>query len=610
MSPGQTRRILVVDEDADLRRDIARALGSAADDGDAETPELPLIGASRPVDEAAFVVDGHARGADAVAAARAAFDARQPFAMAFVALDSLTGPDMLATLVALRSLQPELPVVLMAPHAAGTLAETTRELHGLRQVILLRKPIEPQALRQLAEAWSVEPVEPPAARMPTDHLTGLALRPELDLAVEAAVRTAREARGTTALIAVDVDHLHVVNEIAGPHGGDRVLSIMGQLLRDAVGEDGLLSRYAGDEFRLLLRRCTAADARRMAEALRERVEMASFPMRRRDVTLTASVGLVLIDEDTTSASRALHAVDTACALALRQGGNRVIELACADRTVARTVARARWSARLKDALAGTGFVLYAQPIRPIAPLPGAPEPEHDEVLLRMMNTRGRLVSPRRFLPAAHRYNLAPDIDLWVLHSVLTWLDQNPGTRRLSVNLSGRTLGDPGALEAIATLVEGHAALAGRLGFEVTESATIGHLGTARAFMRRVAATGAQFALDDFGVGLSSFAYLEQLPVRALKIDAHFVRGARASAAKRAILNAFSDLGRALGLDTVGEGVEDAETLALLAGAGVQYAQGYEVGRPQLLAGLTPAPERDQQKVVPLRPAPGRDRRRS
>jgi Amt family ammonium transporter len=227
----------------------------------------------------------------------------------------------------------------------------------------------------------------------------------------------------------------------------------------------------------------------------------------------------------------------------------------------------------------------------------------------MMNPRGRLVSPRRFLPAAQRYNLAPDIDLWVLHSVLLWLEQNPGTRHLSVNLSGRTLGDPGALAAIAILVESQPEVAQRLGFEVTESATIGHLRSAREFMLRVTATGARFALDDFGMGLSSFAYLEQLPVRALKIDKHFVRGARGSVAKRAILNAFSDIGRALGLDTVGEGVEDAETLALLAGAGVQYAQGYFVGRPAQLAGLATVREADQSKVVPLRVAPMQERRK-
>lgn len=607
MSTHRPHRLLIVDEDAAVRRDIARTLGQRPPGDDLAALERRLFGAAPTAADASFRVDGFARGDEALEAARAAAAANEHYAMAFIGLDVSHGPTALATLARLRELQPDLPVVLMAPHSADPFVDTQRPLRGLRQVIVLRKPFEPQVLRQLAEAWSVDRSGPEAERAPTDQLTGLSLRPEFDRAVEAAVLSARADGERAALITVDVDHLHVVNEIAGTRGGDRVLALIAQMLRDSVGEGALVARYAGDEFRVLCRACPPDAARSLAETLRERIEIASFPMRRRDVTLTASVGLVLLDEDTGEAARALRAVETACRLAHRQGGNRVIEMGCADRPVARTVAQARWSARLKDALAGSGFVLYAQPIRAIAPVAGAPE--HDEVLLRMMNARGRLVSPRRFLPAAQRYNLAPDIDLWVLHSVLLWLEQNPGTRQLSVNLSGRTLGDPGALEAIAALVEAHAGVASRLGFEVTESATIGHLGMAREFMLRVAATGARFALDDFGVGLSSFAYLEQLPVRALKIDKHFVRGARGSVAKRAILNAFSDIGRALGLDTVGEGVEDAETLALLAGAGVQYAQGYFVGRPAQLAGLATVREADPSKVVPLRSAPGQERRK-
>ena len=578
-------RLLVVDGDAANRREVACAVGDA------------------------FEVDGFELGPQAIVATAAALGEGRPYAMAFIALQLQPEFDGLTTLAELRHLQPELPVVLLAEHQADLLVESSHRLRGFRQVIVLHKPLQPHVLRQLAESWAAAPSLPD--RPATDALTGLVLRPTLDVAVDDAVEAARRRSQPASVLTVDIDHLHVVNEIVGPRGGDRVLAVVAEVVRECVGDDALLSRYAGDEFRALLRGVRIDEARRIAEALRERIEMASFPARRRDVTLTASIGLVAIDEDTGSSTRVLRALETACRLAQRQGGNRVIELGCADRSVARTVAQARWSARLKEALTGTGFVLYAQPIRPIAGAVGVDE-GHDEVLLRMMNARGRLVSPRRFLPAAQRYNLAPDIDLWVLHSVLVWLGQNPGPRRLAVNLSGRTLGDPGALEVIASLVEAHRPVANRLGFEVTESATIGHLRTAREFMVRLTSSGATFALDDFGVGLSSFAYLDQLPVSQLKIDARFVRGARASAAKRAILNAFSDIGRTLNLGTVGEGVEDAETLALLAGAGVQYAQGYIVGRPEPL--VAQAPERlaaaAAARVVPLRAAPAIERRRS
>jgi diguanylate cyclase (GGDEF)-like protein/PAS domain S-box-containing protein len=393
-----------------------------------------------------------------------------------------------------------------------------------------------------------------------DVLTGLVNRRRFEEELE------RCGRG--AVVIVDVDHFKFVNDSLGHEAGDAVLRGVASSLRERVGASGLPARLGGDEFAVLLPGAGEQEARELAVSLLHAVRS-----RETRVPVTASAGISVLDAGPTqNPGDALVAADIALYEAKEGGRDRVATF------TGQQGQRLTWVGRIRRAIEEERLVLHSQPIVDLAT--GATAGE--ELLVRMLDESGEVVMPSAFLPTAERFGLIRDIDRWVVSRAL---ELTAAGRRVSVNLSARSVSDP----ELTARVEQGLRLAGAdpalLVFEITETAAAADMDDVREFAERVQRLGCGLALDDFGTGFGSFIYLKHLPVTELKIDMEFVRNVSTSAADRRLVKSIVMIARGLRVRTVAEGVEDAETLELLRRYGVDRAQGWHLGAP---APVTPS----------------------
>ncbi|HUR40504.1 MAG TPA: EAL domain-containing protein [Verrucomicrobiae bacterium] len=410
-----------------------------------------------------------------------------------------------------------------------------------------------------------------------DELTGLVNRREFNHRLQDAIDRCRKTGEPYALCYVDLDQFKTVNDICGHHAGDLLLQQITASLRQHIREHDTLARLGGDEFGLLLARCPAEQAVAYANELRGAISEVRFTWAGRVFTLDASVGITMLNHIEGNLDEALSIADATCYVAKEQGRNRVRLYRPGDVDLQRQFGHMRWAQRLKDALEGNQFRLYQQNL---VPLTGRAEgPPACEVLLRLQESDGRLVSAADFLEAAERYQLMPAIDRLVVLGVIEHMRLDRTPRRYFVNLSGQSLGDDGfhafLLETLARTPEA----AQWLTFEVTETAVISTLSKARKIMTLLRERGCTFALDDFGTGMSSFVYLKELEVQYLKIAGPFVRNMATSTLDAAIVSNFAAFGRQMGLQTIAEWVENERTLKLLRELGVDFAQGFLLDQP-------------------------------
>jgi EAL domain-containing protein (putative c-di-GMP-specific phosphodiesterase class I) len=322
----------------------------------------------------------------------------------------------------------------------------------------------------------------------------------------------------------------------------------------------------------------------LAEALRFAIEDYQFVWDDKRFRVGASVGLVPITADSASVTEVLQQADTACFAAKDLGRNRVHTFSRDDAELAKRHGEMQWVNKIQAALDHDRFRLYVQPIVPVTPARGpVGAPAHYEVLTRLQEADGSEAPPGAFLPAAERYNLALRVDRWVVAHVLAWFARYP--RELarielcSINLSGQTVADESFLDFVIAELERTRMPSTKLCFEITETALISNLSQATRFIATLKELGCLFALDDFGSGLSSFAYLKNLPVDFLKIDGMFVRHIHVDPIDRALVRSINDVGKVMGKRTIAEFVENDAIRAVLAELGVDYAQGYGVGEP-------------------------------
>ena len=423
-----------------------------------------------------------------------------------------------------------------------------------------------------------------------DEVTGLPNRRAFERALVDAVEDARSRDATHALVYLDLDEFKIVNDTCGHAAGDELLRRFGHHLSAALalrfGPPGSaplarwqLARLGGDEFGLLLRDCDAARASVESEALQDEVHAFRFAWGDQSFRVGASIGIAAIDRQCGGVDALLQATDGACYMAKDAGRNRIQVHDFDDPELARRYGAMQWVSRIESALDEDRFCLFAQPI---ASLRGDAKGLHFEVLLRLRDEHGHLAAPGVFMPAVERYHLSARIDEWVLVNTLHWLSHRaPGeVAHCAINLSAHTVSDPGMLERIETLLDTWPVTPGCLCFEITETAAIGHLAQAETFIRTLRARGCQVALDDFGAGMSSFAYLRQLSVDVLKIDGLFVRGVENDAVNQSMLRAIHEVARVMGLRTVAEFAETEATLDWLRDAGLDHAQGYAIARPR------------------------------
>jgi len=415
-----------------------------------------------------------------------------------------------------------------------------------------------------------------------DPLTGLMNRREFEHRLAQAIETARVEALSHVCLYMDLDQFKVVNDTCGHAAGDELLRQLGTLLHSRLRGADALARLGGDEFGVLLTGCVVDQGQRIAEELRHAVRDFRFVWADKTFEVGVSIGAVSVAAASASVSAVLSAADVACYAAKDLGRNRVHVYEESDLELARRRGEMQYVHRITKALAEDRLVLYSQAIVPVAPVAGAPQAM--EVLVRMRDDKGALVPPGTFLPAAERYNLMPSIDRWVVRTSFAWLagQRDPTAYRLSINLSGTTLSDEQFLGFVGELFATHAVPPAAICFEITETAAIANLATASRFIRELRELGCLFALDDFGSGLSSFGYLKNLPVDFLKIDGSFVRDLLSNPIDRAMVRAINEVGHAMGIRTIAEFVEQPETLHVLAALGVDYAQGWAVGRPEPL----------------------------
>lgn len=415
-----------------------------------------------------------------------------------------------------------------------------------------------------------------------DMLTGLINRREFERQIALALHSAKEEGHVHALLYMDMDRFKIINDTCGHGAGDVLLQLLSKMLQQHVRDSDVLARLGGDELGVLLPHCPPERAHLLAEDIRRAVRHFRFVWEERSFELGISIGLVEINHDSKSMTDLLVAADQACYVAKEEGRNRIHEYRESDLTLARRKGEMLWVTRLNRAFEQHHFRLYAMPIVHLH----APPDAHEEVLIRLLDGEKGLILPGAFIPAAERYDLMHAIDRWVIEAVCTHLrrsgaadaQESPRQARYSINLSGVSLNDATLHDYISEQFARHRVAPASICFEITETAVIANLPKAQQFMAGLKGMGCRFSLDDFGSGLSSFAYLKALPVDYLKIDGVFVRDIAANAINRAMVKAINEVGHVMGIQTVAEYVEDDDALAVVRALGVDYAQGYAVGR--------------------------------
>jgi diguanylate cyclase (GGDEF)-like protein/PAS domain S-box-containing protein len=415
-----------------------------------------------------------------------------------------------------------------------------------------------------------------------DSLTGLFNRNEFERRLRRLLESAKNDDAQHAFLYLDLDQFKIVNDTCGHVAGDELLKQLSFLLHEQVRKNDTLARLGGDEFGMLLADCGLDKAIAIAEKLRLTVKDFRFVWQDKTFEIGVSVGMVSVDSTSESVVNLLSAADVACYAAKDHGRNRIHVYQPDDAELAQRHGEMQWVSRITQALEEDRLVLYSQTILPIREKPSV---GHFEVLVRMRDENGRLIPPNSFIPAAERYNLMPAIDTWVIRKTfLATADCLKGAGAgsidmVGINLSGNTFNDDNFLGFIREQLDVHQ-LPGRLFcFEITETSAIANLPKAIHFIRELKADGCRFALDDFGSGLSSYAYLKNLPVDYLKIDGSFVRNMANDPIDRAMVNAINQVGHVMGIKTIAEFVEDDQILGVLKGIGVDYAQGYGIAPP-------------------------------
>jgi len=352
-------------------------------------------------------------------------------------------------------------------------------------------------------------------------------------------------------------------------------------MRTRIRARDTFARLGGDEFGILLEHCPRDEAIRIAQTLRELSQNFRFGWQDKSFTVTLSIGLVSITDVWASSASVLRAADSACYAAKDSGRNRVCVFEPDDHAATRRFGEMQWMSRIQQTLAEGRLRLYVQPIVPTNS--HEEDIELGEVLLRLLDEQGRVVLPGAFLPAAERYGYMSTIDRWVVGETFTALKTLGTDQRrtlLSINLSGQSLSDENFLDFVVEQIKASHVKTPSLGFEITETAAISDFTRVRAFITTLKEFGCRFSLDDFGSGLSSFGYLKNLPVDYLKIDGHFVKEILIDRVDGAMVEAIHRLGHVMGLKSIAEWVENAETLEKLTGMRVDYVQGFHLAVPR------------------------------
>jgi diguanylate cyclase (GGDEF)-like protein/PAS domain S-box-containing protein len=416
-----------------------------------------------------------------------------------------------------------------------------------------------------------------------DILTGLVNRREFESRIDRALKSVKARETSYALLYLDLDRFKIINDTCGHQAGDTLLGQLGALLKARIRWRDCLSRLGGDEFGVLLESCSMDEALRSAEGLAAAINEFKFNWEDRSFKLTASIGVVPVTPESDDVAAIINAADTACQAAKEAGRNRVHCFEENDIDLMRRRREIQWAARINNALEENRFELFRQTIMP---LQEKEDGEHYELLLRMRDESGSLVSPDLFITAAERYGIMPNVDRWVVENAFRWLvseaDERARLSMVSINLSGQSLTDDKFLPFVIEQFHRSGLEASLVCFEITETSAIASYAQASRFINALKELGCKFALDDFGTGLSSFGYLKHFPVDFLKIDGSFVKEILHDPIDREMVRSINEIGHLTQKKTIAEFAENEEIITMLRGMGIDFAQGYGVSEPKRL----------------------------
>ncbi len=422
-----------------------------------------------------------------------------------------------------------------------------------------------------------------------DALTNLANRSEFDLYIQRSLENAHAEGAEHVLCYLDLDQFKVVNDTCGHLAGDELLRQLGTLLRKHIRKQDLLARLGGDEFGILMHNCSLDHAFVACEKIRNVIRDFNFAWEDRSFTVGVSIGITAIAKTSGNSVELLKEADAACYAAKDKGRNRVHVFRPDDEDLAQRQGEMQWVEKIYQGLNENRFLLYGQIIVPVS---GFESGLHFETLIRYKDNNGNIIPPGAFLPAAERYNQAPAMDRWVIKTMFSWMFYQPGfldqLKLCSINLSGLSLSDNSMLGYIISEFNRWSIPPEKICFEITETAAIANLSDASTFIQNLKRHGCRFSLDDFGSGLSSFAYLKNLPVDYIKIDGLFVKDILEDKVDLAMVRSINEIGHIMNKKTIAEFVENDKIFSVLKQLGVDYAQGYSIGKPVPLVDLIEA----------------------
>ncbi len=411
-----------------------------------------------------------------------------------------------------------------------------------------------------------------------DPLTELYNRRSFQIEFEKILTLAERYHHNSSLLFFDLDHFKFINDSSGHQAGDALLQMVAKKLREVTRSSDLLARLGGDEFAIVIPESDIHDAKQFADKLLEELKQISIPLKGSSYRISASVGIVTYPQHGSTFQELLSNADLAMYQAKESGRNCWHVFLDSEQAREQLSAKVTWKDRIERALAEDRLTLHFQPIMNIA----SGEISHYEVLVRMISREGNLIMPGEFIGVAERTGLIHQINRYVLKASIEKLASLKGMDKpitLSINLSGRVIDDPQLLQQLTHLLSSHDVDPQNLVFELTETAALADVNAAERLMTELQALGCRFALDDFGVGFSSFYYLRELPLDIVKIDGSFIKQLPSNPKDQVFVKALTEMAHALGKETVAEFVEDETTLNLLTDLGVVYAQGFYIGRP-------------------------------
>lgn len=414
-----------------------------------------------------------------------------------------------------------------------------------------------------------------------DALTGLSNRREFEHRLSKLIDRNRDQNSVHVVCYMDLDRFKAVNDTSGHAAGDNMLRQLSVIIRDKVRDSDLVARLGGDEFGMLLVGCPLEKARQIADDVCKAVRDFRFYWRDQVFSVGVSIGLVEVSHEAGTTEEVISAADSACYVAKQQGRSQVHVYSAKDEASARHKGEIAWLQLLQQALKEDGFVLYSQPIIPmderksIGPV--------SEILLRLRNERGALFEPAEFMEAAQRYHLMPAVDRWVVSNTLKAMGSEAiamaPQSRCTINLSGQTLADAGFLEFVVECLDESGVSPTSICFEIKESSVITNMSQAQRFVAVLHGMGAEFALDDFGSGMGSFSNLKNLQLDYIKIDGEFCQNIATDKINQAMVSAIVKLARSLDIKVIAEEVDNKATLDTLRYIGVDYVQGFYMGKP-------------------------------